>query len=225
MSILFTISYSTTTSYSVFMGYSWTMYSEYIPLLVQDLLIFLLMMRQERDRDRKSLISPVHTIHQKDMRNKQQQEANNNIIVKQIFSQSTVSSLRSFIACTIAAHVLIGMGFFPKSIPVTAILISAPIGILSKVVQLIHIIRNKDAGNVSFYSWLLNAISTTCRLMTVLMSVERDVIIICSLSGSAILNAAVAASVLIYPSNVSSDSMTTNANGHVHGQEDDKKTK
>ena len=153
------------------------MFSEYPPLLVQDLVLFLLIMRHEREQQQASL-SPVHQM-------KRQAKDNS-------------SSLRTFIACTIAVHSLIALRMFPKSVPIMAIAISSPIGITSKLLQLIEIVRHRDAGSVSFSTWFLNFISTSSRLISVILTVA-DKTLMFALSASAVLNLAIAVAVLIYP--------------------------
>lgn len=185
------------------MGYEWTMYSEYVPLLLQDLLLFLLMMRQEReDRDRRS---PQHTGRRSDSP------------LIRLTSGYSRSSLRTFVALTIAVHCLIASRTFPRSVPILAIAVSSPIGVVSKVLQLAQIIRAKSAGTVSATTWFLNFLSTSCRLLSVLLT-HADRTIVLSLTASAVLNAAVGAAVLYYPPVTPVDHKTQEMNGDTKSE-------
>ena len=181
-------SYSTTLSYSMFFGYSFKMYSEYFPLLLGDLILFLLMIRSDREQiTLKKLDSPSRLT--------------NGHVSPLPSNGSNINFLKIFIPITIAIHTMIAMRFFPRSIPILAIAISSPIGIVSKMLQLWEIVSNKSAGSVSAMSWFLNFISTFCRLISVVLTV-KDLAIISSLSVSAILNIAVSISARHYSNRV-----------------------
>jgi len=96
-------------------------------------------------------------------------------------------------------HAIIGLKYVPQWIPVLALNISAPMGILSKTVQLYAIISEGDAGQVSAISWFLNFISSLSRLATFFISIPDKTLVI-SLTCSTVLNLAVAIAAFVFKS-------------------------
>ncbi|KAI1297922.1 Mannose-P-dolichol utilization defect 1 protein [Halotydeus destructor] len=105
--------------------------------------------------------------------------------------------LRAFIPTAVAIHLTIGLKLVPKWLPVVALSCSSPVGVLSKGLQLYEIISKKDAGHVSPTSWLLNCISSLCRLLSYCLSVADKTLVI-SLTFSTALNLAVALAAKMY---------------------------
>ena len=190
-------SYSSTLSYSMYFGYPFKMYSEYPPLLLQDLILFLLIMRSDRgglESEQQALI------------NKKKHDSNT-MNGKKNGIMSRINILKIFIPVNIAFHTMIALRLFPRFIPILSISISSPIGVISKFLQLWEIVSKKSAGSVSAVSWFLNFVSTICRLISVLMTV-KDVTIIISLAACAILNIAVSIVALYYsPSRIVQSNM------------------
>lgn len=215
-------SYSTTLSYSMFFGYHFKMFSEYPPLILQDLILFLLIMRS--DRESQELEQQLIQLKKTDSPSKTTNNGKTSFINK-------INKLNLFITFTIAVHAMIALRFFPRVVPIILLSISSPIGVISKFLQLWEIMSKKTAGSVSAASWFLNFISSLCRLVSVLMTV-RDMTIVYSLAASAILNLAVSMTALYYnPRRRRSDTKdqrdendTKNNNIHamdVHDSEDD----
>jgi hypothetical protein len=189
-------SYSTTLSYSMFFGYPFKMYSEYPPLILQDLILFLLIMRSDRESQEKQdyLVNSKKT----DSATTTISNASNGRKTDSIpFLSKKINKLNLFICITIAIHSMVSLRFFPKLVPIVLLSISSPIGVFSKFLQLYEIVSKKSSGSVSPTSWFLNFISSSCRLITVLMTV-RDFTIVYSLGASAILNLTVSITALYY---------------------------
>jgi len=75
--------------------------------------------------------------------------------------------------------------------------IGTPIAWYSKALQCWTIVRNKNSGQVSCMTWVMNAIATAARLVTLFISIW-DKLVMTSLAVSLVLNSAVAVAAHVY---------------------------
>ncbi|XP_067009317.1 solute carrier family 66 member 3 [Anabrus simplex] len=89
------------------------------------------------------------------------------------------------------------MGLLPKSILAILAPMCTPVSASSKVVQLIEILRTKNAASVSLLTWFLSAFTNLTRVFTIYMD-SADVTLLTNFTISVILSSSVLVAAFIY---------------------------
>lgn len=88
-------------------------------------------------------------------------------------------------------------GVLPKSILAFLAPLCTPVSASSKVVQLMEILKTKDAASVSILTWFLSAFTNLTRVYTIYMD-SADVTLLANFSISVLLSSSVMAAALYY---------------------------
>ena len=94
-------------------------------------------------------------------------------------------------------HTTIGIRLLPKYVPITLITTGLPSGIVSRVIQIRQIIRNKDSGNLSAGTWFMSFVATFCRSMSNYLTV-RDGLMLFRVGSACALNLVLTIVILMY---------------------------
>ena len=101
------------------------------------------------------------------------------------------------VAASALIHAIIAFRLVPSAVPLFIIISGLPSGIISRVVQIRQVVRNKDSGNLSATTWGLAFIMTSSRFMTNLLTV-CDPILLFRVGSAMSLNLVLAIVILIY---------------------------
>jgi hypothetical protein len=104
------------------------------------------------------------------------------------------------VTASISFHLLMGFKVVPSFVPIAVIMTGLPSGIISRCIQIRHIIKAGDSGSVSAMTWFASFLITFCRFWSNFLTI-RDPILLFKVGSAMTLNLALTIVILVYKKN------------------------